>query len=139
MLSATARWIAGPRLRVNAAPLPLGLDDPLCVAHDEAVAQPEQRPSSITVRDALRDALAEAPHTLKELAYVVGRPESEVVEHLGHLEKTLERHKQRIEIEPAECLSCGFRFEDRRRYKRPGKCPQCKSTRLSYPRFSVPG
>ena len=42
-----------------------------------------------------------------------------------------------LEVEPAQCLSCGFTFEERGRFRRPSRCPQCRSERLQPPRFWV--
>ena len=37
------------------------------------------------------------------------------------------------------CLACGFTFTDRapRRFQAPSRCPQCRSERISEPRFRI--
>lgn len=101
------------------------------------MADSESLRCTITVRDALRKLLTREAQTLSELSTAVGRPESEIVDHLRHLERSLKREDQTIEGSPAACLGCGFSFDERRRFKRPGKCPSCRGTRLSYPSFFI--
>jgi predicted Zn-ribbon and HTH transcriptional regulator len=40
-------------------------------------------------------------------------------------------------VTPATCRDCHFVFHKRTRLTRPGKCPLCRSTRLSEPMFSL--
>ncbi|HEX7184822.1 MAG TPA: hypothetical protein VF756_23550 [Thermoanaerobaculia bacterium] len=58
---------------------------------------------------------------------------------LRHLERSLRRGKERLRVDPARCLACGFVFEDRapRRFQAPGRCPRCRSERIAEPRFRV--
>src|SRR5687768_13882591 len=89
-----------------------------------------------TDRDALRDALLLGqPMTARELSQMAGLSEDAVYQHLPHLVKSAKSEGATLEIEPAECLKCGFVFEDRKRFTRPGKCPECKETRISPPSF----
>jgi transcriptional regulator len=39
-------------------------------------------------------------------------------------------------IEPAKCKQCGFVFDEDRLAK-PGKCPECKGTRLFEAQISI--
>jgi predicted Zn-ribbon and HTH transcriptional regulator len=43
----------------------------------------------------------------------------------------------RLQVLPAECLACGFIFRDRKRFTRPGTCPQCRATRIDPPAFRI--
>ncbi len=93
-----------------------------------------------TVRGALEAELASAPETgltAKELSARVGIPEKDVAGHLEHLEKSLRAGGAQLDVIPAECLSCGFIFRDRKRLTRPGSCPECRSTRIDPPAFRV--
>lgn len=93
-----------------------------------------------TVRAALEAALAAAPEqglTARELSAAVGIPEKDVAEHLAHLEKSLKASGGRLHVLPAECVACGFIFRDRKRFTRPGACPQCRATRIDPPAFRV--
>lgn len=91
-----------------------------------------------SVRDALRDALqVDEALTLHELSGLVRVAERELPRHLEHLAKSLKRDALSLEVFPARCLACGFRFEKRARFTRPGKCPTCRGRRISQPRFRV--
>ena len=83
--------------------------------------------------DVLRQGWATA-HDLSRLAHV---REHEVESHLEHLARSLRAAGERLSVEPAECLDCGFRFQERTRMGRPGRCPECRRTHLQAPRFAV--
>ena len=104
------------------------------------MSDPGPQPRGTTVRAALEAALAAAPEhglTAKELSGAVGIPEKDVAEHLAHLEKSLKPSGGKLVVLPAECLACGFIFKDRKRFTRPGSCPECRSTRIDPPAFRV--
>lgn len=100
-------------------------------------SEPEAR--SVTIRSALRAALLEGPLTARELSARVGIGEKEVAEHLEHLARSLRHSGERLLVEPARCLACGFVFKERTRLARPSKCPACRSQRLRPARFQVTG
>jgi hypothetical protein len=99
--------------------------------------EPEAR--AVTIRSALRAALLGGPLTARELSARVGIGEKEVAEHLEHLARSLRHSAERLLVEPARCLACGFMFKERTRLARPSKCPACRSQRLRPPRFQVAG
>lgn len=74
--------------------------------------------------------------TVDELAdmFMLGRRDIEA--DLGHLFKSLRRTPYRVNIEPAHCRKCGFRF-GRDKLSKPGKCPECRSTWIAPPRFGL--
>jgi predicted Zn-ribbon and HTH transcriptional regulator len=90
-----------------------------------------------TVRAALREALRSGEHSLRELSQLLGVSERDLLEHLEHLARSLLSTGERLAIDPPRCLACGFGFEERTRLKRPGRCPACKATRISMPRFAI--
>lgn len=90
-----------------------------------------------TVREALRAALAEGPATARELSERVGVRERDVAEHLEHLARSLAARDERLVIDPAACLGCGYVFRGRVRFTRPSACPRCRSTRIDPPAFRV--
>lgn len=96
---------------------------------------PKER--SRTLRQSILDCLKERPATARDLSALVQIREKDVVPHLEHLEKSLRRSSQRLLIEPAECLECGFRFEERRRLSRPSACPRCRCQRIDPPVFRI--
>jgi predicted Zn-ribbon and HTH transcriptional regulator len=87
-----------------------------------------------TDREALREALgAGVPLTVRELSKLAGLSEDQVVQHLEHLTKSIKAEGGKLVVEPAECLGCGYVFEGRTRFTKPGKCPECKETRVAPP------
>ncbi len=90
-----------------------------------------------TARERLGQVLGAGPATLRELSQAAGLSEREVLSHLLHLQKSLRSQGRRLEITPSTCLDCCFTFLKRDRLTRPGKCPVCRSTRLSDPLFAV--
>lgn len=92
-----------------------------------------------TARAELRDALraTPVPATIRELSQTLGISERDLYDHLEHLARSLPHAGERLIVDPARCLGCGFEFEDRTRLKKPGKCPSCKSTRIAPPRFGI--
>jgi predicted Zn-ribbon and HTH transcriptional regulator len=96
-------------------------------------------PRAETLRDALRRALRAGPATAKDLSAEVGLREKDVAEHLAHLARSLEHRGERLVVEPASCVACGYAFQDRARLTRPGACPACRSTRIDPPVFRIEG
>lgn len=90
-----------------------------------------------TVRETLRKALREGPATARDLSAVAGIREKDVAEHLEHLARSLPHAGERLVVEPATCIACGYAFADRSRLSRPGACPRCRSTRIDPPVFRV--
>lgn len=92
----------------------------------------------ITIRQELIRCL-EGPSgmTARELSAALGIPEKSVPDHLEHLQKSLRGQGLSLTTTPASCLACGFVFRKRTRLSRPGKCPVCRGTHLSEPRFAL--
>jgi transcriptional regulator len=90
-----------------------------------------------TVRQKMFALLTEGRQDARSLSQQLGISEKEVVEHLPHLERTARNQGRRLTIIASECLSCGFRFQDRKRPKKPGRCPHCRSTHLTMPAYCI--
>ncbi|OGQ98602.1 MAG: hypothetical protein A2284_14985 [Deltaproteobacteria bacterium RIFOXYA12_FULL_61_11] len=101
-----------------------------------AVESPEPGERRTTLRKDLAELLGRGEYETLELSKLLGIPEREVFDHLEHLRRSL---RGRLQIRPAGCRNCGFTFEDRRRLTTPGRCPRCKESRLTRPRFTVRG
>lgn len=59
---------------------------------------------------------------------------------LAHVEKSVRAGGRRIEVEPPECLECGFVFRGGgggRGFHPPSRCPRCRSERVSQPRLTI--
>jgi hypothetical protein len=83
-----------------------------------------------TVRQRLRQLLAAADLTVREISQALGISEKEVITHLPHLERSLAALGRRLARRPCLCLACGFRFEGRRRFSPPSRCPRCRAERV---------
>jgi hypothetical protein len=57
--------------------------------------------------------------------------EKDVFHHFEFIDKTVRIQKKRIRMEPYCCLNCGFEFKNRKRFKKPGKCPSCRDGRIA--------
>ena len=75
--------------------------------------------------------------TARDISGEAGIREREDYEHLDHIARSLKAHGKCLEILPSECLGCGFVFENRSRFTRPGRCPRCRSTRIGYPAYRI--
>ena len=90
-----------------------------------------------TIRQQIIELLTDAEMDARELSREVGVKEKEVYEHLAHIARSLAAKGSKLAIRASECLNCGFVFKDRRRFTRPGRCPQCKKSHIQSPRFRI--
>ena len=90
-----------------------------------------------TIRQQIIVLLIEGEMSAKELSQAVGIREKEVYEHLPHIARSLAVQNKKLIIQPAQCLSCGYIFEDRKRFTRPGRCPHCKKSHLDVPTYRI--
>jgi hypothetical protein len=100
-------------------------------------ARPRERRE--TLRRKLQQMLEQGRgfRTARNLAGELGVTEQEVCRHLEHLEKTVRQERKRLRMEPAQCRKCGFVFSKRSKYKKPSRCPACRSEYLDPPGFLV--
>ena len=90
-----------------------------------------------TIRQKIIALLCDEELSAREISAEVGISEKEVAEHLAHIARSVSSKGQQVVITPATCLVCGYTFENRKRFTRPGRCPQCKKSHLQSPRFRV--
>jgi transcriptional regulator len=89
-----------------------------------------------TLRQAMRELLAEHPRSSLELSQLLSLSEKEVLEHLQHLARA-PGPGLTFRIIPAVCKHCGFVFKKRERLTRPSRCPLCQHESISRPRFAL--
>lgn len=89
----------------------------------------------MTVRQQIADMLRQ-PRTSSSIAHELKLTHEEVDDHLKHLIRSARASGQDIRVEPARCRSCGFTFSKDKILK-PGKCPECKGTRLYEPLIQI--
>lgn len=97
---------------------------------------PDESPQQ-TLRQELIALLEEGACDQRDISQALRISEKEVPDHLAHVRRSLAAAGRTLEIQPAECLACGFVFKERRRFSRPGRCPRCKQTRIALPRFHI--
>ena len=90
-----------------------------------------------TLRQQMMVLLEEEECRVRDISQALHISEKEVGDHLTHIRRSLSGTRQTLTIRPSECLACGFTFKERRRFSRPGRCPRCRKTRISMPRFRI--
>lgn len=81
--------------------------------------------------------LSEGNCTARDLSQILGVREKEVYAHLVHIARSVVPQRQRLLVIPSKCLSCGYVFDTRKRFTKPGRCPICKSERIQEPRYRI--
>jgi predicted Zn-ribbon and HTH transcriptional regulator len=90
-----------------------------------------------TLRQKIISLLSEEELSAREISGEVGISEKEVNEHLSHIVRSVASQNKTLLITPANCRACGYVFEERRRFTRPGRCPQCKKSRIQSATFRI--
>ena len=90
-----------------------------------------------TIRQKIIALLTSQEMDARQLSGQVGIQEKEVIEHLSHVARSLAIKGKKLTIRPAECLLCGYVFERRQRFTRPGRCPRCKKSHLQSPAHHI--
>ena len=90
-----------------------------------------------TKRQEITDLLKEEEYGAKDLSRLLGLPEKAVYDHLTHVARSVAAQQRKLVIIPARCIACDFTFRSRGRYTRPGRCPRCRSGRITEPRFHI--
>lgn len=75
------------------------------------------------------DLLSHEPRSASSIAREMGMRRGEIEDDLRHALRSAAAAGHRVEIIPARCKNCGFTFGTDRLVK-PGRCPQCKGSRL---------
>lgn len=96
------------------------------------------RPKQQTERQRLIELLLDAPlQDAKELSGCASISEKDVYKHLVHIEKSLKNDGMFLVIHPSSCSKCGFTFTKKGQFSKPGRCPDCKGTRIVPPAYTV--
>lgn len=92
---------------------------------------------SQTIRQAIVEFLKESPASVREISKVLSIREKEIYDHLAHVDRSLTSKGTKLTILPAQCLSCGYLFENRKRLNKPGRCPICKKSRIEAQKYLI--
>ncbi len=87
-----------------------------------------------TIRQEIIALLSEGENGTKDISKIIRISEKEIYTHLEHINRSLKSQKMRLNIIPAVCLACGFKFEARNRFSSPGRCPKCKGEHIQDPK-----
>lgn len=90
-----------------------------------------------TIRKQMIVLLSKKEMGARELSQATGIREKEVYEHLSHIARSVVAQGKKLIIRPFRCLGCGYVFQDRKRFTRPGRCPRCKNTYIQEPTYQV--
>ncbi len=90
----------------------------------------------MSLRRQLRDVLSTTPRTVSSLARELGLRRGDMEEELQHAIRSARAAGERVEVDPARCKACGFVF-DPDKLSKPGKCPECRGTRIYEPLISI--
>lgn len=90
-----------------------------------------------TLRQEMMLELKQGPMDVREISQALSIREKEVILHLPHVAKSVAAKGMRFEVLPAYCENCDFTFANRQRLTRPGKCPQCRQSRIQGPWYKV--
>ena len=83
-----------------------------------------------TIRQQIIDLLRSSELTQRNLSQALSITEKEVENHLAHIERSLRNQDEKLVVIPYQCLSCGFTFDKRSRFSKPGRCPNCKNSHI---------
>lgn len=92
-----------------------------------------------TIRQKMATLLNDRDMSARDLSQAIGIREREVYDHLPHVARSASAQKRKLVVLPFCCMSCGYVFEERRRFTRPGRCPRCKKTHVETPIFRLVG
>lgn len=90
-----------------------------------------------TVRQEIISHLEKGAMTVRDISQAVGVMEKDVYHHLPFIEKSAKQKNRRLLVDPYNCIACGFQFNKRKTFKRPGKCPVCREGRIAPARYSI--
>ena len=83
-----------------------------------------------TIRQQIIELLGTDRFTARDLSQAVSITEKEVMAHLQHIERSVRYQGKKLVEAPHQCLSCGFVFDRRNRFSRPGRCPKCRNSHI---------
>lgn len=90
-----------------------------------------------TIRQRIIAELCRQKMDLGRLAQMLALTEKEALSHLPHVQKSVTAQGGRFLMSPACCDGCGYVFGTRQRISPPGRCPQCRQSRISGPWYEV--
>ncbi len=93
--------------------------------------------NNLTIRQQIIECLKKMPMTPRDISKSVSITEKDVYFHLEFIEKTVRHQRKTLKTISYYCLHCGFEFENRKTFKKPGKCPGCRHPRIQPELFHI--
>ena len=97
----------------------------------------EHSDSRQTLRQQMINLLSAEELTIRDLSQAVSITEKEVMVHLSHIDRSVRRIGKKLVETPYKCLTCGFVFDKRSRFSKPGRCPSCKNSHLQTAHYRI--
>jgi hypothetical protein len=100
---------------------------------------PEGVGAARTVRQQMRGLLLREEIAFDTLRALLGLSVRDLEDELLHVAHSARSRGERLVVSPPSCLACGHQFRDResRHLHAPGRCPACRSERISDPSFRL--
>lgn len=90
-----------------------------------------------TIRQQIIDLLEKGDHSVRDISKAIGVREKEIFGHLEHIHLSMKNRREKLRISPYSCQACGFIFENRKKFTRPSRCPQCKKARIDAAMYHI--
>lgn len=90
-----------------------------------------------TIRQQIIDLLKGRTCDARSISHTLGISQREVETHLNHVAQSAKAQGLHLIIEASKCTDCGFKFSNRERTSKPGKCPKCREGQITPPLFSI--
>jgi len=92
-----------------------------------------------TARQQLRGLLLREEIDFETLRALLGLSVRDLEGELLHVAHSARARGEQLVVSPPRCLGCGFAFRDReaRHLHAPGRCPECRSERISQASFRI--
>jgi hypothetical protein len=110
---------------------------PPSLSENRPMKEKREKTFTQTVRQQIASLLMEKERTAREISQETGIRQKEVYDHLSHIARSAAAQGKKLKVLPFMCLSCGFVFEERRRFTPASRCPRCKKTHLEFPTYHL--
>lgn len=100
---------------------------------------PEGVGAARTVRQQLRGLLLREEIAFETLRALLGLSVRDLEDELLHVAHSARGRGERLLVSPPRCRACDYEFRNRdsRHLHAPGRCPECRSGRISDPSFRL--
>jgi predicted Zn-ribbon and HTH transcriptional regulator len=90
----------------------------------------------VAFRRQLIDILVAGPRSVSSVARELGLKRDEIESDFEHVIRSARVAGHSVIIQPAQCRTCGFTY-DERKFAKPSKCPACRGSRILEAQISI--